>query len=164
VTATAPETDRVADLHALADPDAASSEQVELLVLRAAQIAGVPMASLNLIDTDRQCPVATAGHTGRPTPRADAMCSVTLELGTAVVVADARQDPRFADSPWVDGRLGAVRFYASAPLTTRRGHVVGTLCVFDIEPHVLTARQVADLVALAEHVVETLEHEAAARA
>ncbi len=158
------EAERLADLHELADPDGRQSEQVEQFVLRAAEIAGVPMATLNLIDSHRQCQPATAGFEGRATSRGDAMCSVTLELGTMIVVADARDDPRFVDSPWVDGRLGGVRFYASAPLTTRRGHVIGTLCAFDIEPHHLTPRQVAELMTLAEQVVETLELQAAARA
>ena len=158
------EVERVADLHALTDPDAPQSEAVEEFVLRAAEIAGVPMATLNLIDADRQCQAATAGFEGSSTAREDAMCSVTLQLGTMVVVADATQDPRFVGSPWVDGRLGGVRFYASAPLRTRRGHIVGTLCVFDIEPHHLSPRQVAELLALAGQVVETLEHEAATRA
>ena len=157
------ESERVADLHRLAEPDGPQSEQVEQFVLRAAQIAGVPMATLNLIDCDRQCQAATTGFAGRTTSRGDAMCDVTLQLGTVVVVADASDDPRFVDSPWVDGRLGGVRFYASAPLTTRRGHVIGTLCVFDVEPHHLTAGQVAELVALAAQVVRTLELEAAAR-
>ena len=44
------------------------------------------------------------------------MCDVTLELGVLVHVPDARADPRFAASPWVDGRRGQVRFYASAPV------------------------------------------------
>ena len=163
MSAAALEADRVADLHALTDPDARQSEQVELFVERAAQIAGVPMATLNLLDSTRQCQAATTGFEGRTSARSDAMCSVTLELGSTVVVADARNDPRFESSPWVDGRLGGVRFYASAPLTTQRGHVIGTLCVFDIEPHELTAGQTGELEALAVQIVETFEHEAAAR-
>lgn len=158
------EAERVADLHALIDPDLPQSEQVEELVVRAAEIAGVPMATLNLLDSERQCQAVTSGFTGMTTARGDAMCNVTLELGAVVVVADASLDPRFRGSPWVDGRLGGVRFYASAPLTTARGHVVGTLCVFDIEPHHLSPRQVAELLVLADQVVATLEHEAAARA
>lgn len=164
MSAAALEAERVADLYALTDPDARQSERIEAFVLRAAEIAGVPMATLNLLDADRQCQAATAGFAGGTTPRSDAMCNVTLELGTVVVVPDATQDPRFAGSPWVDGRLAAVRFYASAPLTTSRGHVVGTVCAFDIEPHSLSAAQVAELVALADLVVQTLEDDAAARA
>ncbi len=157
------EAERLADLHELADPDGRQSEQVEQFVLRAAEIAGVPMATLNLIDSHRQCQPATAGFEGRATSRGDAMCSVTLELGTMIVVADARDDPRFVDSPWVDGRLGGVRFYASAPLTTRRGHVIGTLCVFDVEPNRLDEAQVAELQQIADTVVDTLGRERAGR-
>ena len=158
------EADRVAELYALADPDGPVSEQVEALVDRAAEIAGVPMATLNLIDSDRQCQAATTGFEGSTSSRDDAMCSVTIRLGAIVVVADASQDARFAHSPWVDGRLAEVRFYASAPLTTRRGHVIGTLCVFDVEPHHISPQQVAQLLALAAQVVRVFEDEAAARA
>jgi GAF domain-containing protein len=90
------------------------------------------------------------------------MCNVTLELGRLVYVPDARTDPRFANSPWVDGRLGDVRFYASAPLVTRKHLVIGTLCVFDVEPHELSGAQVAELERLADRVVETFERERAA--
>jgi GAF domain-containing protein len=103
--------------------------------------------------------VSTTGFAGAVTPRREAMCSITIELGAFVYVPDARDDPRFAHSPWVDGRLGAVRFYASAPLVTPDGYVIGTLCVFDIEPHELSEVQVAQLQQLAARVVETFERE-----
>jgi GAF domain-containing protein len=59
----------------------------------------------------------------------------------------------------VDGRLGSVRFYASAPLLTRDRYVIGTLCVFDIEPHELSEAQIAELQQLATRVVQTFERE-----
>ena len=161
--AAAREEERLAELHALADPDAPPSAAVEDLVVRAAQVAGVAMATVNLFDADRQCQVATAGFRGAPTPRREAMCSVVLEHGAFVHVPDARRDARFADSPWVDGRLGEVRFYASAPLVTQRGLVIGTLCVFDVEPHELTPGQVAQLEQLAEEVVAGYERGRAPR-
>ena len=151
------EAERVRELYELADPDGSQSVDIEEIVAQAAEVAGVPMATLNLLDAERQCQVATTGFDGAPTPRREAMCNVTLELGASVHVPDARSDPRFAHSPWVDGRLGEVRFYASAPLITRRGYVVGTLCVFDIEPHELSAGQIAQLERLAVRVVETFE-------
>ncbi len=147
------EAERVAELYAYADPDEAQSDEVEDLVARAAEVAAVPMATLNLLDTERQCQVATSGFAGSTSPRRDAMCNVALELGAFVHVPDASQDPRFAHSPWVDGRLGDVRFYASAPLRTPRGHVIGTLCVFDVEPHRLDGNQVVELQSIADAVV-----------
>jgi GAF domain-containing protein len=150
---------RVADLHRHADPDAAQSADIDAIVERAAVVAGVPMATLNLLDEARQCQVSTTGFAGSVSPRREAMCTVTLEVGGFVHVPDARVDPRFAQSPWVDGRLGGVRFYASAPLVTRRGFLIGTLCVFDIEPHELSDAQVEELQRLAALVVLTFEHE-----
>ena len=162
LTAADREAERVAELYRLTDPDAAQSAEIEDLVAQAAAVAEVLMATLNVLDTDRQCPVATTGFEGAPTPRRDAMCNVTLELGRLVYVPDARTDPRFANSPWVDGRLGDVRFYASAPLLTRNDLVIGTLCVFDVEPHELSGAQIAELERLADRVVETFERERAA--
>jgi len=154
---------RLAALHAHTDPDAPQGAEVEELVVRAAAVAGVSMATVNLFDAERQCQAATAGFEGTTTPRREAMCSVTLELGTFVHVPDAREDERFADSPWVDGRLGDVRFYASAPLVVGHGLVIGTLCVFDVEPHELTGAQVVALEELAAEVVRAYERERAGR-
>jgi GAF domain-containing protein len=153
------EAERVAELHWHADPDAAQSTDVDEIVERAAVVAGVPMATLNLLDEERQCPVSTTGFVGSVSPRREAMCQVTLEVGRFVHVPDARVDPRFAQSPWVDGRLGCVRFYASAPLVTRRGYLIGTLCVFDVEPHRLSDGQIQELQRLAALVVRTFQQE-----
>ena len=157
------EADRVRELYDYADPDAPQSEDIDDLVAEAAEIAGVPMATLNLLDVERQCQVSTTGFEGGASPRREAMCSVTLELGTFVYVPDAREDERFAGSAWVDGRLGEVRFYASAPLVTPGGYIIGTLCAFDVEPHELSAEQIARLQQLAGRVVATFERERAAR-
>jgi GAF domain-containing protein len=153
------EAERVDELHRHADPDSAQSADVDDIVERAAVVAGVPMATLNLLDDARQCQVSTTGFAGSVSPRREAMCNVTLEAGRFVHVPDARVDPRFAQSPWVDGRLGCVRFYASAPLVTRRGYLIGTLCVFDIEPNQLSDAQIEELQRLAALVVRTFERE-----
>lgn len=142
-------------LDTLADLD--DLDDLDELVALAAEVAGVAMATVNVLDPQSQCQVATAGFEGGTTPRRDAMCNVTVELGAFVHVPDARRDPRFADSPWVDGRLGRVVFYASAPLGRMAGPVVGTLCVFDITPHELTERQVTALLALAARAVRLVD-------
>lgn len=156
------EAERMDELYRYADPDAPQSAAVEEIVLQAAEVAGVPMATLNLFDTERQCQVATTGFDGSATPRREAMCNISVESGAFVYVSDAREDPRFANSPWVDGRRGEVRFYASVPLITPRGYVLGTLCTFDIEPHRLSEAQITALQSLAERVVDTFAHERAA--
>ena len=66
--------------------------------------------------------------------REDSMCAAVLEHADGVVVPAASLDARFRHNPFVTGPLGDVRSYASAPLTTPDGVIIGRLCVFDSTP------------------------------
>ncbi|MDT8296598.1 GAF domain-containing protein, partial [Roseomonas mucosa] len=56
----------------------------------------------------------------------------------AFVVPDTSIDPRFAANPLTAGEDG-IRFYAGAPLVSpRSGHRIGTLCVIDHKPGIVT--------------------------
>src|SRR5919112_4788103 len=125
----------------------------------AAQVAGVPMATINLITDTHQHQVATVGFEASICTRADSMCNAVFEHGEPVVVPDAREDPRFRDNPFVTGAIGSVRFYATYPLTTPQDVPIGTLCVFDEQPRTLTDHQRGALTSLAERVVDLLELE-----
>ncbi|MEU8242368.1 GAF domain-containing protein [Actinoplanes missouriensis] len=116
-------------------------EELGAVVRIAAAVAGVPTASLNVLDDRRQVQLVTVGFPPRDCDRADAMCGVRLHTGHPVLVRDARLDPDYRDNPWVTGELGQIRFYANTPLITPEGSVYGTLCVFDTEPHELTDAQ-----------------------
>jgi signal transduction histidine kinase len=129
------------------------------LVEVAAQVAQVPMATINLITDTEQVQVATHGFDASVCRREDSMCNVVLHEGAPVVVPDASQDPRFRDNPFVTGVIGDVRFYATHQLRTPDGIVIGTLCVFDLVPRTLTDSQEHALVGLADRVVDLLELE-----
>lgn len=133
------------------------------LVEIAAQVAQVPMATINLITDTEQHQVATYGFDGAICSREDSMCYVVLEDGAPVVVPDASRDPRWSDNPFVTGELAHVRFYATHQLRTPEGVVIGTLCVFDEEPRALTDEQEHALVGLADRVVDLLELELRSR-
>ena len=97
----------------------------------AAFVCGTPTAVINLIDSDRQWQAGAHGVEPGEVSRGDAMCQHTV-LGTEVVYTpDARHEALFADNPFVTGRTGRVRLYASAPLLTSDGHAIGTVCAFD---------------------------------
>lgn len=123
----------------------------------AAQICGVAKATVNLLDSLEQHQVATVGFEGSSEPRSQSMCGTTVQLAEPVHLADASKDERFADSPWVNGELGDVRFYAGTQLRTSQGLTVGTLCVFDEEVRELDPRQAEALEALAKQVMQVLE-------
>lgn len=129
------------------------------LVEVAAQVAQVPMATINLITDTAQYQVATHGFDASVCTREDSMCNLVLHAGAPVVVPDASRDERFKDNPFVTGVIGDVRFYATHQLRTPEGVVIGTLCVFDVVPRDLTDEQEHALVALADRVVDLLELE-----
>ena len=130
-----------------------------LALVEAAQVARVPLATINLITDTEQHQIATTGFDASVCAREDSMCNLVLHEKAPVVVRDASQDPRFRDNPFVTGEIGDVRFYATHQLRTPAGVVVGTLCVFDTEPRELTDEQEEALVKLADRVVDLLELE-----
>jgi diguanylate cyclase (GGDEF)-like protein len=66
-------------------------------------------------------------------PRRDRGTARGRVAGGGHVVGDAREDPRFADNPYVLADPN-VRFYAGQPIAAPGGEPVGTLCVFDDTP------------------------------
>ncbi len=147
---------RVAEVDGVVRSGAATGPVLEDLLQEAAQVAGAPMATLNLLDADTQHQTATCGFSGSSSPRDESMCAMSMRIGGFVHVPDASRDSRFADSPWVDGRRADVRFYAAAPLVAASGSVLGTLCVFDVQAHELDGDQREQLTDLADRVVAVL--------
>ncbi|ABS03492.1 putative PAS/PAC sensor protein [Kineococcus radiotolerans SRS30216 = ATCC BAA-149] len=157
------ERQRLAVLHAYGVLDAPADAELDDVVHTAAMVAGVPHATLNLIDEHRQCQLTTVGFEGTDSARADSMCALHFTGGEVVHLPDAALDERYRTNPWVDGRLGRVRLYASAPLISPQGHALGSLCVFDTEPGELTPAQLSALERLARVVVALFERRRQAR-
>ncbi|MCL8027068.1 sensor histidine kinase [Nocardioides bruguierae] len=136
---------------------------LQALVDIAAQVADVPLATINLITDTEQHQIAVTGFDAAVCSREDSMCAGVLHEPEPVIVADASQDPRFADNPFVNGEIGDVRFYATHQLRTPEGVTIGTLCVFDTVARSLTDEQEHSLVRLADRVVDVLELELRSR-
>ena len=64
------------------------------LVEVAAQVAGVPMATINLITETEQHQVAAHGFDAAVCAREDSMCNLVLHVGHPVIVPDASRDDR----------------------------------------------------------------------
>lgn len=139
----------------LTDP---AGRDLQALVDLAAQACDVSSAAINIITRDQQHQiVATAGIEPSVCSRSDSMCAAVLAEPGAVVVPDATLDARFRANPFVTGVIGAVRFYASAPLVTPDGVHLGRLCLFDEEARELTPAQESSLRTVAEQVMDVLE-------
>ncbi|GAA0972108.1 Phytochrome-like protein cph1 [Nocardioides aquaticus] len=149
--------DMVTDLGDLAAPP---TQQLQAVVDLTARICRVPLAQINFFTRDEQRQVAAHGMDPSACALEDSMCHVVRHDLETVVVPDTRLDPRFADNPFVTGRLGLLRFYASHPLTTASGLVVGRLCVFDTRPRTLeeiAGSEVDSLGVVAARVMDVLE-------
>ncbi|MFC0456068.1 ATP-binding protein [Arthrobacter liuii] len=134
-----------------------STEPLQNLVELAAKLCGLPYGVVNVVTSDEQRQVAAVGFEAAVCSREDSMCSKVFLSGEPTVVHDASLDPRFASNPFVTGEIAAVRFYASVPLETSSGFVIGSLCVFSDSPAALNGEQVAMLEILARQAVELLE-------
>ena len=137
--------------------------EFDALVQVASLVCGVPVSLISLVDANRQWFKANLGLPGvSETPRDIAFCAhAVLEQGI-FEVPDAAADPRFADNPLVVGNPD-IRFYAGVPLRLTDGHQIGTLCVIDRRPRVLTELQREALQCLGLAATKALEGRIAIR-
>ena len=149
------ETARLDALQRYAILDTLPEQEFNDLSRMAALICGTPIALVSLVD-DRQWFKSKIGMEENETPRDIAFCAHAILQPDVMVVPDALEDERFRDNPLVTGEL-KVRFYAGAPLMTREGYALGTLCVMDRVPRQLSPEQLEALRALGRLVVAQLE-------
>jgi len=148
--------ERLLALRAYKILDTKPEERFDELTRLAALICRVPISLISLIDTDRQWFKSRFGLDVQETPRAQAFCTHAIMQPEMFVVPDASKDERFAHNPLVTGDPH-IRFYAGAPLAARDGHVLGTLCVIDREPHTLTEAQKEALKIVGRLVIANIE-------
>ena len=134
-------------------PEAAFDDITRL----ASILCGTPIALVSLIDRDRQWFKSRTGLDMTEGKREEAFCDhVIRQPGQLMEVPDAQRDPRFADNPFVTGEAG-IRFYAGMPLVTPSGAAIGTVCVIDREPHLLSDAQRDGMASLARLTMNLLE-------
>ncbi len=138
--------------------DTEPEQEYDDLLRLAADICGVPIAAITLVDEARQWFKARIGIDACETSRDLSFCAHTIcqPDGELLVVSDASRDRRFASYANVRGDP-RIRFYAGAPLVTHDGAALGSLCVVDRVPRELTSRQETALRVLSRQVINTLE-------
>ncbi|MFC3215189.1 sensor domain-containing diguanylate cyclase [Novosphingobium panipatense] len=147
---------RMAALERLEVLDTGPEEAFEKIVNLVRTVLGVPMATVTLVDRERQWFKARSGLCAVETPRSISFCTHTIQQREPLVVPDALLDPRFADSPLVQ-EAPHIRSYAGVPLQTPDGYNVGALCAIDTEPRTFSDGDMAILTNFAHIVVDELE-------
>ncbi len=142
----------------------ASDERLEHYTKRLAKAFDVPIALFNLIDEDSQ---HFGGQVGLPedlaqagsSPRDTSICGHVVAENDIMVIEDVLKDPRFAGNPFLLEH--GIRFYAGAPLRSRNGHAIGSLCVIDASPRAVSEEERELLRRTADEAMAELEEEAA---
>jgi PAS domain S-box-containing protein len=148
---------RLAALYRYGILDTAAEQNFDDLTALAAFICEMPIALISLIDADRQWVKSRVGLAIEQIPRSHAFCAQAIsDSPQVVVVNDASLDSRFADNPLVTAHPG-IRFYAGAPLVSRNGEVIGTICVMDVVPRVLVKQKIDLLAVLSRQVMASIE-------
>lgn len=122
----------------------------------AAAICDTPIALISFVDKDRQWFKSHYGLDVHQTERCHSFCSHAIQNPEKLMqVEDAQLDKRFHDNPLVTGSPD-IRFYAGMPLLDKDGFALGSLCVIDQKPKLLTQIQQKALRTLAQQVIDKL--------
>ena len=127
------------------------------LVQLASGMFSAPIASVSLIDRDRQWFKASVGLDVSETPRSDTFSTNLLDSKEILVVSDSRLDDRFRDNPMVAG-TPYIRFYFGVPLVAPEGDVLGAIWIGDVAPRgELTTDEIGQFRSLADLTMSELE-------
>ncbi|MGX5913128.1 ATP-binding protein [Aliidiomarina sp. Khilg15.8] len=148
---------RLQHLLALKILDTAPEERFDNITQLASDIFSKPVALITLVSEDRQWFKSRCGFDAEESSREVSLCGHVVGEGKAMVVPDARQDERFADNPLVTAEKQPVVFYAGAPLRTKEGLVLGSLCLIDHKASEFSAAQLSQLERLAKLVMDELD-------
>jgi diguanylate cyclase (GGDEF)-like protein len=154
------ETKRLRALSTLCLLDTLPEEKFDRVTRLACRTFNVPIATVSLVDRDRQWFKSKQGLEACETSRSLSFCGHAILNEAQLVVPDARLHPYFADNPLVMGDP-FVRFYAGQPVHGPDGSRVGTLCIIDRQPRIFAPEDgiiLADLGAMVDRELSLIEN------
>jgi GAF domain-containing protein len=116
------------------------------------RLLDVPIALIAAIDANREWFKSRHGIEVEELDRDVPVCSPAVTTNAPITVKDVQVGTTFAGNPIVRARPD-LHGFAAAPLRTHDGHAIGTICVFDARPRILTPIEVHDLEQLAAVVM-----------
>ena len=152
------ENDRIEQLRSLGILDTAAEDRFDRVSRIAKRLFNVPIALISLIDTNRQWFKSCLGLSVLETSRDVSFCGHAILGNDLFLIEDAQKDERFFDNPLVTGDP-FIRFYAGQPLKISAGLNLGTLCLIDTRPRILSPEDkimLKDLAAMIESELNAL--------
>lgn len=114
------------------------------------------MALTLFIEGEKRWAKSSYGLTPGQVDSAAKLCALADLNAGLNIVPDLSSDPRFNDNPLVTAEP-FVRFFATAPIITSSGQVLGALCIMDSVPRELTPVQAKSLKTIGSQVLAQLD-------
>lgn len=134
--------------------DSAPEDRFDRFTRMASYVFNAPISAVSLTDRDRQWFKSRVGIPLTSVPRDGSPCAKVAESKEVVLISDLLADECYADSLLADA---GARFYLGAPLVTREGFGLGSLCVIDTVPRSPSFADITALTDLAAMVMAQIE-------
>jgi PAS domain S-box-containing protein len=158
--------DRLATLRSLGFLDPRSDVPFDRLTRLAARALHIPITLISFVSDERQVFPGATGlpepwATRRETPLSHSFCQYVVDSNEPLIVTDAREHPLVHDNLAIPG-IGVIA-YVGIPLQTKGGHVLGSFCAIDTQPHAWTTDEIGLLHDFAGATLAEIELRVAAR-
>ncbi len=131
--------------------DCTAEEQFDEIAKLAAIVCDKPMAYISFIDHETQYLKGKVGLGITHTTRESSFCRFTIEGSEILEVPDTHKDERFVNNIFVVGQP-FLRYYAGCPISDGDGNTLGSICVMDVKPSILTDLQKKTLTSLSKQI------------
>ncbi|ETX16610.1 histidine kinase [Roseivivax halodurans JCM 10272] len=149
--------ERLEELESYGILDTGAEDSFDEVTALVKHICDVPVALISLVDADRQWFKSRAGFEPVQTSIDMAICAHTILQEDVLEIRDTQEDARTRDNPLCTEGETPIRFYAGAPLISRSGYALGSLCVIDTQPRELNEVQREALTTMARQVMRQLD-------
>jgi hypothetical protein len=130
----------------------------DMIAILASEIFDTERAHICFVDNDNVFIKASLPNNNiKELSRAKNLCALSIVKEGVTVYDDTHKCYELLDTPFLSA-TDDIRFYAAAPIKTRDGLALGTVCVTDDKPHMeVSSKQIKLLQLLADIVMEKLE-------
>lgn len=151
------EKERVDFIKSLELLDTLPEDEFDMLTQMASKYLKAPVSMFSIVDSHRQWFKSTVGIDACETPRDISFCSHAIKQKDLFVVENADKNPLFAKNPLVTAKKNAIKFYTGVPIVIENKYVIGTLCIIDYKPRVLSAEEKELLKNLGKQIEKLIE-------
>jgi diguanylate cyclase (GGDEF)-like protein len=128
------EEERLRGIERLAVETEDKNGQLHEILELSTKVLDVPAGMISIVGEKEQRILCEIGSGITTIDRGTAICGYTIAGGKTLIINDTKEDERFKKNPMVLGGP-KIRFYAGAPLQTRKNLNIGTICMLDKIPH-----------------------------